>query len=90
MKTMTVRWEHAPGDIHHVMYFIDNSPVGEDDEGFDKILDTIRTYKNIQVTLIIQHTPSGGNTLEDSLPFRERFDELIEALGKNKLIYEFA
>jgi len=73
------------------MYFIDDSQVGEGDEGFDKILQAIRTHKNARVTLKIQYNSSfGGNSLKDSLPFARRFDELTEALGRRKLIYEFA
>jgi hypothetical protein len=91
MKTITVRWETAPGDVRHVMYFIDDSPVGEDDNGFNKILETIRKHKKIQVTLKIQSIPSlGGSPLIDSFPFKKRFNELKETLGENKLIYEFA
>jgi hypothetical protein len=90
MKTITISWEVVPTDVHDVMYFIDGSLVGEDDVGFDKILDTIRTHKNIRATLKIRSVSSlGGETLIDSFPFRKRFDELREALGENELIYEF-
>lgn len=90
MQTMTIRWELVPEDIHRVMYFIDDSPVGENDEGFNKILETIRMYSNIKVTLKIQSISSlGGHSLKESLPFRERFDELRKILGENKLVYDF-
>jgi hypothetical protein len=89
-KTMTIRWELAPGDIHRVMYFIDDSPVGEGDEGFDKILDRIRLHKNIQVTLKVQDLALAGGSLIDSFPFRERFNELSEELRDNSVRYEFA
>jgi hypothetical protein len=89
-KVLTLRWKLIPGDPPHTMYYIDDSPVGEDDNGFDRILDVIRSHKNIRVILKIQSISSlGGSSLKDSLPFRERFNELREALGENQLIYEF-
>ena len=85
-----IRWDFTGGDPPRVMYYVDDSPVGEDNSGFDRILDLIRSRKNIQVTLKIDRTSSlGGGSLVDSLPFRERFNELREELGENKLIYEF-
>lgn len=75
----------------HIMYFIDDAPVGQDDAGFDKILDAVRTRKNTRVIIKIYDNPSlGGNALKDLLPFRTRFDDLRKALGENKLVYEFA
>jgi hypothetical protein len=90
MKTLPLRWELRPGNPPHVMYYVDNSPLGEDDSGFDKILDMIRSRKNIQLALRMQYiSPLGGGDLIDSLPFRNRFNELIEELGENKITYEF-
>ena len=89
METMTIRWERAP-DVQHVRYFIGDVSVGENDAGFDKILDTVRARKNVRVVLKIQHNPSlGGNALRDTLPFKARFDELEKAVSGNKLVYEF-
>ena len=87
---MTIKWEHPGGDPAHVMYYVDDSPVGVDNEGFDRILDAIRLNNNVQVTLRIRNVSVGGESLIDTLPFRERFNELREALGHSKLIYEFA
>lgn len=89
MKTMTIRWEHPRGDLAHVTYYIDDSPVGEDNLGFDQILDAIRSNKNMSATLRIRSVSEGGESLIASLPFRERFTELTEALGENRLIYDF-
>jgi hypothetical protein len=90
MKAFTIRWEITLGDPPCVTYYVDESPVGEDDNGFDRILNMIRSHKNTQVTLKIQYIYSlGGGNLIDSLPFRKRFNELREALGENKIIYDF-
>ena len=90
MKTLTIRWEHVPNDPPHVLYFVDDAPVGQDDEGLDKILDRVRAHKTIRVILKIQRNPSrGGHALRDTLPFKARLDELEKALGENKLVYEF-
>jgi hypothetical protein len=90
IKTTTISWEFVAGDTHRVMYFLDDAPIGEDNEGFNRILDTLRTHINIRVILKIQSVSSlGGNSLIGSLPFRDRFNELREVVGENKLVYEF-
>jgi hypothetical protein len=91
MKTITVRWERTRGDPPSVAYYLDGEPVGEGDAGFDKILDVIRSHDEIQVNLKIGEAISlGGGSLGDTFPFRERLDELREALGENRLVYEFS
>ena len=89
LKSMTIRWEVVPGNPAQVMYYVDDSPVGRDNEGFDQILDAIRSNKNMSATLRIRSVSEGGKSLIASLPFRERFTELKEALGENKLTYDF-
>jgi hypothetical protein len=90
-RTLTVTWEAAPGDPHRVTYFVDEFPVGEDDVGFDRILDLIRADDNTDVILRILASPSlGGGPLIESFPFRRRLGELHEALGDNALTYEFS
>lgn len=89
MKTITISWK--PLDANRTLYSIDGSPVGEDNIGFDEILKTVRSNRKIQVTLQIRGTSSlGGESLIDSLPFSDRFNELTEALGENNLIFEFS
>jgi len=89
MKTITISWE--PVAANHTIYSIDGSAVGEDNIGFDKILETVRSNRGIQVTLKIRGMSSlGGESLIDSFPFSDRFDELTEALGENKLNFEFS
>lgn len=91
MKSLTIRWEPVPHHPQRIIYYVDDAPVGEDDAGFDKVLDAIRTHEHSGVTLKIGNSGSlGGASLKDSFPFRERFNELREALGENKLIYEFS
>ncbi len=91
MKKLTIRWEPVPQDPLRTIYYVDDVPVGEDDSGFDKVLDAIRTHKNVGVTLKIGNAGSlGGSSLQNSFPFKKRFNELTEALGENKLTYEFS
>jgi len=89
LKSITIRWEVVPGNPAQVMYYVDDSPVGRDNEGFEQVLDAIRSNKNVQVSLRIRNVSVGGESLIASLPFRERFTELREALGENKLTYDF-
>jgi len=90
MKTITIRWDTASGNPPTSMYFVNDCPVGENNIGFDKILDIIRTNNEIKVILKIGQISSlGGDSLRNSFPFKKRFQELKEALGTNKLIYEF-
>jgi hypothetical protein len=90
MMTLTVRWDYLPGDPPKVAYYIDDAAVGEDDSGFDRILQMIRSQKDVQVTLSIRQLNAlGGQSLRDSLPFGKRFDELSEAAGDNKIVYDF-
>ncbi|MDX6576014.1 MAG: hypothetical protein QOE96_1967 [Blastocatellia bacterium] len=91
MKTITVTWKSPPADARRTLYYVDDCAVGEGDAGFEKILDAVRSHKNIQLSLKIPGISSlGGGSLIDSLPFNERFEELMEALGENKLIFEFS
>jgi hypothetical protein len=90
MERLTIRWESVPQDPQRIVYYVDDFAVGEDDNGFDKVLEAVRTYKNRGVTLKIGNAGSlGGGSLIDGLPFRERFNELAEAAGEDNLIYDF-
>ena len=87
---MIIRWEISSEDPPNTIYFVNDSKIGTNDIGFDKILKIIRLNKKIKVVIKISHISSlGGHSLINTLPFKDRFDELKNALGTNKLIYEF-
>ena len=89
-KTLTIRWDTSPGDPPRVTYYVDDIPVGSDDVGFDRILDLVRADDDIRVILNIRSSPSlGGGALNDALPFRDRIDELRDAVGDHALSYDF-
>ena len=91
MKTLTIRWEPAPGNPERTKYYVDETEVGDDDAGFDKIIELIRSDQDVEVILKIQglHSALGGGSLRDSMPFGQRIEELTEALGANQLTYDF-
>jgi len=90
MKSIRIRWETTQGNLSHNVYFVNDSPVGEDQIGFDKILDLIKINKEADVILQIRQISSlGGNNIVDTLPFKDRFAELKKALGSRSLTYEF-
>jgi hypothetical protein len=89
-RSVTIRWEALPDEVARVTYFVDDEPVGDDDDGFDRILDLIRAEEDTDVVLRIQVSPSlGGGRLTDSFPFHSRLDELQEAVGDNAITYDF-
>jgi hypothetical protein len=89
VTTITVRWEPAPGDPSSVRYYVDDSPVGDDDQGFDRVLELTRSHDG-DVTLRIHQGTLGGADLTDSFPFKHRMKELQEGLGERRLIFEFS
>jgi hypothetical protein len=89
-RSLTIRWDTTPGDPPRVTYYVDDTPVGEDDVGFDRILDLVRAEDDTRVTLHIRSSPSlGGGPLADALPFRDRLDELQAAVGEHAVAYDF-
>ncbi|MGI0484855.1 hypothetical protein ACN4EK_05405 [Pantanalinema rosaneae CENA516] len=87
---MIISWEYNREEPPHILYYVDDFFTGEDNAGFDKILEMVRLSKDTQATLKINYINSlGGDSLINSFPFRDRFDELRDALGQKKLIYEF-
>ena len=87
MDQLTIRWESTSGRI---VYFVDDSPVGEDDVGFDRILDVIRSKSDVKVVLRMSQAGSlGGASLTNSLPFGNRFGELSALAGPNRLSFRF-
>lgn len=90
MKELRISWELTPEAPARPAYYVNDSPVGEGGEGFDRILDLVRSHKNVRVILHVrQMTSLGGGSLEESFPFADRLDELRKELGENKLVYEF-
>ena len=90
MKTITITWKISTGTPSHIIYYVDGTPVGEDNAGFDNVLSEIRVHKKIKVILKISTISSlGGDDLINTFPFKARFDDLKKALGGNKLVYEF-
>ena len=90
MDILTLRWEADTRPHGRVVYFVDDAPVGEDDVGFDAVLDIIRSRGDVKVVLSMSHAGSlGGGSLRDSLPFKDRLDELISLTGPDRLGYNF-
>jgi hypothetical protein len=90
MKEIRISWELTPEAPARPAYHVNDSPVGEGDEGFDRILDLVRSHKDARVILHVkQMTSLGGGDLEESLPFGDRLDELGKELGERKIVYEF-
>jgi hypothetical protein len=87
---VTIRWDIIPGARSRTVYYVDDVAVGEDDGGFDRVLDMVRSHGPGQVTLKIREISSlGGDSLTNALPFRAKADELTAAAGENRIVYEF-
>jgi hypothetical protein len=90
LELLTLRWESNPSQPGRIAYFVDDVPVGEDDIGFDSVLDIVRSRGDVKVVLSMRHAGSlGGGSLRDSLPFKARLDELIALTGPDRLGYKF-
>jgi hypothetical protein len=88
-ESLKISWQADREDVSHITYFINSGRVGEDDEGFEKILQAINNEPSAEVIIKINQMHGlGGEKLEDHLPFKKRYDELINVLGERKLIYE--
>ena len=87
---MKVSWSADPAFPGHVTYYMDTVSVGIDDVGFEALLSEIRSRPGIRVVLVVNQPGSlGGQSLIDSLPFKDRFAELTSLLGPNDLSFEF-
>jgi hypothetical protein len=89
MDAIKISWQLVANDPRQATYFVNGSPVGQGDGGFDKILETIRLNRSAQVTLTITHLPLGGQDTKGSTPFADRFDELEQAMGGREMTLEF-
>lgn len=90
MKELRISWELTPEAPARPAYCVNGSPVGAGDEGFGRILGLVRSHVDARVVLHVrQLTSLGGGSLEESLPFGDRLDELRKELGGRKLVYEF-
>ena len=84
-----INWEILPKEVRAITYFVNGVKIGYDDAGFDKILALLKTDKQAKkVILKINAVTLGGESLESTLPFSNRFGEFKKALGTKKLIYE--
>lgn len=91
MASVEIRWEPVPGNPSDVRYYVDDSPVGEGDAGFDAVLSTLRSRTDSDVVLKVERQSSlGGDDLIDTLPFGKRFNELREAAGDARILYAFS
>jgi hypothetical protein len=89
MESLTIRWEKSAGEAARTTYFVNDTAVGEDDGGFDKVLETIRSQKDAKVILkIVSISSLGGESLVGSLPFRKRFEEFRSSVGTKGYVYE--
>jgi hypothetical protein len=85
---MKLSWKISSTDPLRIQYFINSLLVGEDNNGFDKVLEQIKASRSKKVELIVKGAISlGGGCIEDSLPFKDRFKEFKTALGAKKLLY---
>ncbi len=84
---MTIHWEYSRDDRTSVRYFVDDSAVGRDDPGFDRVLELVSASEE-PVTLRVRELSLGGADLDDELPFAPRVAELRQRLGGRALLYE--
>ena len=90
MESLTIRWESAPDDPARTIYFVNGAPAGEGDSGFDRVLEIVRSHPEAKIILkIVRISGFGGESLDSTLPFRERFGELKAAMGEKGFVYEF-
>jgi len=90
MRSMTVAWEHVPGPPACTAYFADDLPVGEQDAGFDAILESIRVRQIDTVILKSCGMVSTGNlSMVETLPFAARFEELERARDGLRIVFDF-
>jgi hypothetical protein len=90
MSDIIIKWKIVSKDPLQVIYFMNTKLMGMDDEGFSRIIDHIRSDKQA-VHVILKGTginTKGGNSIENTMPFRTRFGELKSVLGGRKIIYE--
>jgi len=86
MASITITWRDAGGGS--VQYWADGHLLGSDCDGFDAVLALVRERPEAQVILKGGGASLGGESLEDTTPFADRFHELVEALGKRNLNWD--
>lgn len=83
MIVIDLAWRRKDdGPVH---YLVNGADVGEGDEGFDAVLRLVRDNPGASVTVNAGVSPLGGESLEGSTPFADRYGELVEALGERSL-----
>jgi hypothetical protein len=90
MESLTIRWEGCAGEPARTTYLVNDTAVGEDDSGFDRVLEIIRSQQDAKVILkIVSISSFGGKSLIDTLPFSNRFEEFRSSVGAKGYVYEF-
>ena len=90
MTAMEISWKFIHEGSEEIKYFVNGKDVGNNDIGFDCVLEKLKKETTNKVLIIMTQISSlGGSSLEGSLPFYPRIQEFKEALGKRDLSYEF-
>ena len=89
MKEMIISWTGTEGK--DLQYFVDKKPVGNGDEGFEKILAILKKDRQAAwvVIKVDAITALGGQSAEETLPFGNRYDEFTKAVGTRSLITRY-
>jgi len=82
MARLTIAWRFERGRVH---YLVNGDDVGCGGEGFDEVIELVRSHPDAAVTVEAASSPLGGQSLEGSTPFADRYGELVEALGERSL-----
>ena len=91
MEELIIRWEAVTGTPGQVIYFINDLVVGSGDTGFDAIINKLKENPEIERLVLKAGIGGGvgGESLNKSLPFERRYDELKKTLGNRTLIIEY-
>jgi len=86
-ESLKISWQADREDVSHITYFINSGRVGEDDEGFEKILQAINNEPSAEVIIKINQMHGlGGGKLEDHLPFKKRYSPRISLMTCKNLV----
>jgi hypothetical protein len=88
MRVTSIRIEWSDGSDGSIGYFANGKPVGSNWEGFEALLALVRSNPNAAVSVKGAGTSLGGEDLEHSVPFADRFSELVDALAGRRLIWD--
>lgn len=82
---VVIAWSEAADG--RVDYFVNTQPVGSDRDGFDAVLAFVRDNPQAEVMLEGWRSALGGQDLDATTPFADRFPEMREALGARSLTW---